>query len=415
MSLTQLLTSAPFTGLKNPDAVLADIPKTLKKLGRLARRYVPLVKPGATEEIAIAHDYLTQRGGAERVVLAMHRAFPEAPIYTTLYDPEGTFPEFKDAKIITSPLNKIGYLRRNHRMALPILPFASSFLKVPAERAVVSTTGWAHGFNFAGRKFIYCHSPARWLYLSDQYLGEKNTGPVPLLLKTLRPGLVLWDRWAAHRSAVYVANASVIKKRIENVYGKKDVPIFFPPHSIDTTAPVEPIPGLEEFTESDDYFLIVSRLLPYKNVDKAVEACNELSKKLLVIGRGPEKERLEALAGPTVRIASGVSDAQLRYAYRHCLALLAISYEDFGITPLEAGASGKAVIAYRAGGFLDTIQEGKTGMFINQPPVEQLVEALKAFNPDDWDADYIREHVDGFSEARFISRLKTYVQALPED
>ncbi|MBF1670715.1 MAG: glycosyltransferase family 4 protein, partial [Rothia mucilaginosa] len=325
MSLTQLLTSAPFTGPKNPDAVLADIPKSLKKLGRLARRYVPLVKPEATEEIAIAHDYLTQRGGAERVVLAMHRAFPDAPIYTTLYDPEGTFPEFKDAKIITSPLNKIGYLRRNHRMALPILPFASSFLKVPAERAVVSTTGWAHGFNFAGRKFIYCHSPARWLYLSDQYLGEKSTGPVPLLLKTLRPALMLWDHWAAHRSAVYVANASVIKKRIENVYGKKDVPIFFPPHSVDTTAPVEPIPGLEEFTESDDYFLIVSRLLPYKNVDKAVEACNELGKKLLVIGRGPEKEHLEALAGPTIRIASGVSDAQLRYAYRHCLALLAIS------------------------------------------------------------------------------------------
>ena len=102
---------------------------------------MPLVKPEATEEIAIAHDYLTQRGGAERVVLAMHRAFPDAPIYTTLYDPEGTFPEFKDAKIITSPLNKIGYLRRNHRMALPILPIASSFLKVPAERAVVSTTG----------------------------------------------------------------------------------------------------------------------------------------------------------------------------------------------------------------------------------------------------------------------------------
>ena len=415
MSLTQLLTSAPFTGPKNPDAVLADIPKSLKKLGRLARRYVPLVKPEATEEIAIAHDYLTQRGGAERVVLAMHRAFPDAPIYTTLYDPEGTFPEFKDAKIITSPLNKIGYLRRNHRMALPILPFASSFLKVPAERAVVSTTGWAHGFNFAGRKFIYCHSPARWLYLSDQYLGEKSTGPVPLLLKTLRPGLMLWDHCAAHRSAVYVANASTIKKRIENVYGKKDVPIFFPPHSVDTTAPVEPIPGLEEFTESDDYFLVVSRLLPYKNVDKAIEACNKLGKKLLVIGRGPEKERLEALAGPTVRIVSGVSDAQLRYAYRHCLALLAISYEDFGITPLEAGASGKAVIAYRAGGFLDTIQEGKTGMFINQPTVEQLVEALKAFNPDDWDADYIREHVDGFSEARFITRLKRYVQALPED
>ena len=140
-----------------------------------------------------------------------------------------------------------------------------------------------------------------------------------------------------------------------------------------------------------------------------------MGKKLLVIGQGPEKEHLQQIAGDTIRIASGVTDAQLRYAYRHCLALLAISYEDFGITPLEAGASGKAVIAYRAGGFLDTIQEGKTGVFIEQPTVEQLQAALEVFNPKDWDADYIREHVDSFSEARFISRLKTYVQALPED
>ena len=134
-----------------------------------------------------------------------------------------------------------------------------------------------------------------------------------------------------------------------------------------------------------------------------------------MIGHGPEKEHLQQIAGDTIRIASGVTDAQLRYAYRHCLALLAISYEDFGITPLEAGASGKAVIAYRAGGFLDTIQEGKTGVFIEQPTVEQLQAALEVFNPKDWDADYIREHVDGFSEARFISRLKSYIQALPED
>ena len=134
-----------------------------------------------------------------------------------------------------------------------------------------------------------------------------------------------------------------------------------------------------------------------------------------MIGHGPEKEHLQQIAGDTIRIASGVTDAQLRYAYRHCLALLAISYEDFGITPLEAGASGKAVIAYRAGGFLDTIQEGKTGVFIEQPTVEQLQAALEVFNPKDWDADYIREHVDSFSEARFISRLKSYIQALPED
>ncbi|MDO5750282.1 MAG: glycosyltransferase [Rothia sp. (in: high G+C Gram-positive bacteria)] len=378
------------------------------------RRYVPLVRPEASEDIAIAHDYLTQRGGAERVVLAMHKAFPEATIYTTLYDPEGTFPEFKDAKIVTSPLNRVSFLRKNHRMALPLLPIASSLLKVPAQRAVVSTTGWAHGFNFAARKFIYCHSPARWLYLSDQYLGEKSTGPVPLLLKTLRPALTAWDKHAASKSSCYVANASVIQQRIHDVYGK-EAPVFHPPHSVDINAPVEPLDGLEEFTKDEDYFLIVSRLLPYKNVDKAIEACNATGAKLLVIGRGPEKENLEALAGPTVRIASGVSDAQLRYAYRHCRALLAISYEDFGITPLEAGASGKAVIAYRAGGFLDTIVEGVTGVFIDEPTVEQLSAAIEAFDPDVWDDKAIRAHVDQFSQERFIRRLRDYVAALPEE
>ena len=381
---------------------------------KLARRYVPLVHPEATEDIAIAHDYLTQRGGAERVVLAMHRAFPEATIYTTLYDPEGTFPEFKEAKIVTSPLNRIGFLRKNHRMALPLLPIASSLLKVPAERAVVSTTGWAHGFNFAARKFIYCHSPARWLYLSDQYLGEKSTGPVPLLLKTLRPALTAWDKHAASKSSCYVANASVIQQRIHDVYGK-EAPVFHPPHSVDINAPVEPLDGLEEFMADEDYFLIVSRLLPYKNVDKAVEACNATGAKLLVIGRGPEKENLQALAGPSVRIASGVSDAQLRYAYRHCRALLAISYEDFGITPLEAGASGKAVIAYRAGGFLDTIVEGVTGVFIDEPTVEQLSAAIEAFDPNVWDREAIRAHVDQFSQERFIRKLRDYVLALPDE
>ena len=123
--------------------------------------------------IAIAHDYLTQRGGAERVVLALHKAFPEAPIYTTLYDPEGTYPEFKDCTVITSPLNKISIFRRDHRLALPLLPYFSNKLRVDAEKVVVSTTGWAHGFDMPSRALVYCHSPARWIYLTDQYMGHR--------------------------------------------------------------------------------------------------------------------------------------------------------------------------------------------------------------------------------------------------
>ncbi len=181
--------------------------------------------------LAIAHDYLTQRGGAERVVLALHRAFPEAPIYTTLYNPEGTFPEFEDATIITSPLNRVGLLRRYHRLALPLLPLTASCLKVPAHVAVVSTTGWAHGFKFTGEKLVYCHSPARWLYLRDQYLGdEKKNSVIGVGLRVIDPLLRFWDQRAAARSEHYVANSTAIQERISRVYGK-DVPIIFPPYS----------------------------------------------------------------------------------------------------------------------------------------------------------------------------------------
>lgn len=363
-------------------------------------------------KIAIAHDYLTQRGGAERVVLALHRAFPEAPIYTTLYDPEGTFPEFEDTTIITSPLNRVGLLRRCHRLALPLLPLAASRLKVPEQVAVVSTTGWAHGFNFSGEKLVYCHSPARWLYLRDQYLSnEKKDGLVRAALGVLSPWLKWWDQRAAARSDHYVANSTTIQDRISRVYGK-NVPVIFPPYSAQAVSEEEPIAGLQDFLADGDYFLNVSRLQRYKHVEEVIKACNLTGKKLLIIGDGLEKNRLLKLAGPTVRIVSGVSDAQLCYAYRHCAALLAVSHEDFGITPLEAGASGKPVIAYRAGGYLDTIREGVSGTFIDEPTTEKIADALLAFDPESWDEKAIREHVQRFSEERFIAEVRRAVGEL---
>lgn len=363
------------------------------------------------EEIAIAHDYLTQKGGAERVVLTMLKAYPEATIYTTLYDPENTFPEFKDAKIVVSPLNKVGILRRNHRLALPLLPLASSFLKVAAKKTLVSSTGWAHGFNFAGKSFIYCHSPARWLYLSDQYLGDESKKPVEVALKALRPVLTLWDKRAARKAGPYVANSTIIQKRIADCYGKR-AEILFPPHSVSTDGAQKPITGLEEFL-AGDYFLIVSRLLPYKNVDKAVRAFNTMTdKKLLVIGAGPEKENLQALAGENIRFASQISDEEMRYAYANCTALLAVSFEDFGLTPIEAGSFGKPTIALQAGGYLDTIVEGTNGVFIKESTAENIKEAVEGFRASDWSAEKIQQHVDSFSEAHFIERIKNYMSNL---
>ena len=174
----------------------------------------------------------------------------------------------------------------------------------------------------------------------------------------------------------------------------------------------EPIAGLQEFTAAGDYFLLVSRLMSYKNVDEAIKACNRAGKKLLIIGHGPEKDKLLKLSGPNVRIISGISDEQLCSAYRHCLALLAVSHEDFGITPLEAGASGKPVIAYRAGGYLDTIREGLNGMFIEQPTSEQIEAAIRKFNPEEWDKQAIKNYIARFSEERFIDEIRQAVDEL---
>lgn len=366
-----------------------------RKADKEVREEVPL---------AIAHDYLTQRGGAERVVLALHRAFPQAPIYTTLYDPEGTYPEFKNCTVITSPLNKVPLFRKEHRLALPLLPFFSSRIKVRADKALVSSTGWAHGFDLPRKNLIYCHSPARWIYLTDQYMGDRANKLISAVFTLLRPYLRRWDQAAAARQPNYVANSSTIQQRILDVYGKQ-VDIIFPPYSVKEGNDQEPIAGLEDFMQGD-YFMIVSRLLPYKNVQQAVKAFEGLEAKLLVVGSGPMAEELKAMAGPNVAFASGISDAQMAYAYAHSQGLLAVSYEDFGITPLEGGAFGKPVIALKAGGFLDTIQEGLNGTFIEAPEPEQIRQAVESFRPEDYDSQAIKEHVLKFSEERFIQEIK---------
>jgi glycosyltransferase involved in cell wall biosynthesis len=366
----------------------------------------------AVPEVAIAHDYLTQRGGAERVVLAMHRAFPEATIYTTLYDPERTYPEFQDANIVVSPLNRFSLFRRDHRLALPLLPIAASTLKVPADVVLVSSTGWAHGFKMPGRVFVYCHSPARWLYLTEQYLGTSAWhSPAGWAVSLLKPFLRRWDQRAASRAHKYVANSTIVQQRVMDVYGIS-ASVFHPPHSVDTSGPREPVAGLEGFVRDGGHFLIVSRLLPYKNVDVAIEAFRGLEERLLIIGAGPQANRLRLSLSKNVRLVSDLSDAQMRWAYESCAAVIAPSHEDFGITPLEAGAWGKPTIALHAGGYLDTIVEGVTGTFFENPLASEIRESVVRFNPDKWDAEGIRAHVARFSEEGFRSRLRSEISAL---
>ncbi|PMC74789.1 glycosyltransferase [Brachybacterium sp. UMB0905] len=363
--------------------------------------------------IAIAHDYLTQRGGAERVVLSLVKAFPDAELHTLFYEPGQTYPEFRDVRIRTSVLNRIGPLRRDPRLALPLLAPIASRMRIDADVVIASSSGWAHAFPTRGRRLIYCHSPARWLYLPGDYLGDAGPlDPKRLALTALAPALKRWDRRAASAADQYWGNSSVVVERIRDVYGIEAEPLF-PPFSPDVAAGTqEPIPELAGWAGPDGteggHYLVVSRLQPYKNVDQVIAAFDQLpAERLLVIGRGPEKERLLAGAGANVRLVEGLSDAQMRWAYASATALIAASHEDFGLTPLEAGAHGVPTIALRAGGYLDTVTEGVNGLFFEEGTPEAICEAVSHFDPDAYDAENIRQRMDGrFGEGRFIHRLE---------
>jgi glycosyltransferase involved in cell wall biosynthesis len=370
--------------------------------------------------VAIAHDYLTQRGGAERVVLAMARAFPGAPIYTTLYDPEGTYPEFADLNIIVSPLNRLAPLRRHHRLALPLLAPASSRVQITEDVVVASSSGWAHGFSSHGPKLVYCHSPARWLYLTQEGVGTGTRGRLKsAAAKGLGGSLRSWDRRAAMRADRYLATSSVIRDRIASVYGI-DADILPPPHGITTEGLRVPVKGVQEWAP-DGYHLVVSRLMPCKNVDDVVIDFADLpDERLLIVGAGPLRGALEASAGPNVRLIEDLSDPQLRWVYAGAKALIAPSREDFGLTPLEAGAFGKPVIALRAGAYLDTVRAGRTGLFFDAAPngtpvPDGILTAVRAAADRDWDADLIRAHVETFAEPRFRALLRDAVASVLPD
>jgi glycosyltransferase involved in cell wall biosynthesis len=356
--------------------------------------------------VAIAHDYLTQRGGAERVVLALHRAFPEATVHTLLYDAESTFPEFRDIPVVTSPLNRIGPARRHHRLALPLLAPAASRLVVDADVTIVSSSGWAHGFDIRGRSVVYCHNPARWLYQKDAYLGDAPPwSPASVGLRVLGPALRRWDLRAARRHRRYLANSTVVQERIKTTYGW-DAPVVFPPTTVDTAGPQEPVG-----TFAPGFHLLVSRLLPYKNVDKAVEAFAGLpEERLLVIGRGPDEGRLRRALPANVALDGDISDAQLRWAYAHCTALVAPSIEDYGLTPLEAGAFGKPTLALRNGGYLDTVRDGVSGLFFERAASADIAAAVLRGRQTFWDPESVRQHASQFSEERFRARILAEVE-----
>jgi glycosyltransferase involved in cell wall biosynthesis len=353
--------------------------------------------------VAIVHDYLTQRGGAERVVLAMTKALPEAPLYTSFYDPDGTFPEFAGRDIRTLPMDAIRLLRRNHRLALGLLAPGFSRCRVEADVVLCSSSGWAHGAKVGGRKVVYCYAPARWLYQTSRYLGNRR----PLercALAALRPYLLRWDRRAAASADLYLTSSTAVADSIRDNYGI-DATVVPPPHAIDIQGAMQSVDGVDP-----GFVLCVSRLLPYKNLDPIVEAFRSLpALRLVVVGWGPEGRRLVEQAPPNVRFLGSVPDDQLRWLYAQSLGLLAASYEDFGLTPLEAAAFGKPAAVLRWGGFLDTVVEGRTGVFFDEPRPELIRAAVLTMTSGTLDPQDLQAHAGRYSEPSFVATIRRLV------
>jgi glycosyltransferase involved in cell wall biosynthesis len=360
--------------------------------------------------VAIAHDYLTQRGGAERVVLSLTRAFPDAEVVTSFYEPSGTFPDFAGVRVRTAPIDRVAPLRHHHRLALPLLAPTFSRLVVDADVTVCNTSGWAHGVQATGAKIVMCHAPARWLYQRDTYTAESSL-PTRTALAALHGPLRRWDQAAARSADLYLANSSRARQLVRDAYGF-DVEVLHPPHSIDPDGPREPMAGLEP-----GYLLCVARLLPYKFVDRAIAAVAERpSERLVVVGRGPDEARLRALAGPNVTFLAEVSDAELRWLYANAEALIALGIEDFGLTPVEAAVFATPSIVTPFGGYLDTVTDGVNGVHLDDSDASpaSVLQALDRLRSLDLDPTAVRASTEPFSEAVFSERIHGYVATVAQ-
>ncbi|MFF2094273.1 glycosyltransferase [Paenibacillus sp. NPDC058174] len=354
--------------------------------------------------VAIVHDYLNQMGGAERVVGVLHKMFPEAPIYTTIVDQDKLLPELRSASIITTWMQRIPRITSSFKLYFWLYPFAVRSINVKNYDIIVSSSSaYAKGVRKprGSVHVCYCHAPMRFAWDFDSYMDHTRLPkPLKAIARAFTLPLRRWDKANSKRVDKVIANSNVVKGRIKQYYGL-DADVVFPPVDISRFSVADEQP--------EDYYLIVSRLASYKRLDLAVEACTRLNKKLLIIGDGDDRERLEQLAGPTVSFLGRIGDAEVVSHMQRCKALLFPGLEDFGITPLEANACGRPVIAYRGGGALDTIVPGLNGMYFEAQTTESFAEALDSFDNHIWNAGAIREHAEKFNERLFTEKLLHYV------
>lgn len=369
--------------------------------------------------IALVHDWLNQVGGAENVLEELVSLFPGAPVYTSFYAPEQMPPSYRQWDIRTTFMQRLPGIADHHQRYLPVYPAAFSGLDLSSYDLVLSNkSGFCHGVRTRrGRRAVhvcYCLTPTRFLWLYEQYRArEQLSNRVDKLIRPSLAPLRRWDYAAAQRVDHFIAISSAIQERIRKFYDR-DSAVIHPPVDTEFFTPnPSPVPGYDGY---GSYYLIVSRLIPYKRIDLAVQAFHKLPKeRLLIVGDGRDRPALEAQAPANVTFLGRQNRTRVRELLRNCRAFIFPGLEDFGIAPVEALGTGRPVIAYGAGGALDTVAPGVTGELFAEQKVEQLVALLANFDPKCYDPAACRAQAEKFSAASFRRKLLDYLAGVTND
>ncbi len=358
-----------------------------------------------SKRIAIVHDALVVPAGSERVALYISNIFPNAPIYTSAYLPESTFPEFKGKEIYTLPFSSKIKNERQFKELFPWWYLGFSFLDLSQYDIVISSANYLAKYinpPTYTTHICYLHNPVRFLWKTTTYSSQSIPyGRASLvLIKQLLPILRKIDINKTRRIKNVLTNSQNIANQIQKIYNL-NAKVIYPPININAYS-ISEAPG--------DYYLCAGRLISHKRVDLAIQACNKLKRKLIVAGDGFERSALEKCAGNMIQFTGRVSDDQLKKLYANCRALIFPSDEDFGLVPVEVQASGRPVIAFGSGGALETVVNSETGIFFYQQNVESLIDAILRFENKVFSPAVIRENASRFDFAEFKNQILTYVQ-----
>ena len=356
-------------------------------------------------KIAIVHERLDVMGGAERVIQSLHALYPDAPIYTSFVQYENLPPEFRQMDIRVSYMQNLpNFVKRYNDKLLPLYMLAFQDFDLSEYDVVISSSYVAAKSILTSSStchICYCHTPMRFAWdMYASYMREDSKKIVKAGVRLLLQYFRLWDVQTSNNVDYFIANSDMVRRRIMKHY-RREAAVIYPPVETQRFQPSE---------APADYFLAVSRLVPYKRIDLAVEACNRLKLPLIVVGSGREEKRLREMAGPTVQILGWQPDAEVARRLSEARGLIFPGEEDFGILPVEAQAAGTPVIAYGRGGALETVKDGETGLFFGEQTGESLANALTRFERMTFNRRAIANHAREFDETVFHQRMDAFVK-----